>query len=187
MTPSPPAPASTACRPSISRSSTSTPSSSSPSLKPSRAPPTPTNSSCAFKGSAPPPTPPARKWSARWPTSSASPGNSSLTIQQYTPSGGPLKKQALRLSLSSLAIFACVFFFVAPSKSTSRPLRKSEILALVAGDVLSENIVYEIRSNGLSFTPDETYRSLLKAAGADVKVFSNDLYVSSGVKLSPLE
>src|SRR6266436_6811761 len=36
---------------------------------------TPTNSSCAFKVFAPPPTPLARRWSAKWPTSSASPAS----------------------------------------------------------------------------------------------------------------
>src|SRR6267143_375850 len=46
-------------------------------MKLSRALPTPMNSSCAFKVFAPPPTPPARKWSAKWPTSSASPASSS--------------------------------------------------------------------------------------------------------------
>src|ERR1700687_18150 len=75
MTPSPPAPASTACRLSISRSLTSTRSSSSRSTKPWPAPRTPTNSSCAFRVFAPPPTPPAKRWPRKWPTSSASPGN----------------------------------------------------------------------------------------------------------------
>jgi twitching motility protein PilT len=59
-----------------SRSSTSTPSNSSPSKKRSSAPRTQTSSNCASKVSAPPPTPPARKWSAKWPTSIASPANS---------------------------------------------------------------------------------------------------------------
>src|SRR5205807_9945441 len=40
-----------------------------------RALPTPTNSGCASRAFAPPPTPPARKWSAKWPTSSASPAS----------------------------------------------------------------------------------------------------------------
>src|SRR5215467_1383843 len=75
MTPSPPAPASTACRPLINRSSSFTPSSSSPLMKLWRAPRTPTNSSCDLRAFVPLPTPPARKWSARWPTSSASPAN----------------------------------------------------------------------------------------------------------------
>src|SRR6266403_6232602 len=77
MTPSPPAPASTVCRLSISRSSTSTRSSSSRSTKPWRAPRIPMNSSCAFRVFAPPATPPAKKWPRKWPTSSASPASSS--------------------------------------------------------------------------------------------------------------
>src|SRR6266849_5234439 len=103
MTPSPPAPASTACRRSTNRSSISTPSSSSPSTKPSPAPPTPTNSSCAFRVFAPPPTPPARKWSAKWPTSSASPVNSS----QSTVQSRKLGSASLRYLYSSPSTFDC--------------------------------------------------------------------------------
>jgi tetratricopeptide (TPR) repeat protein len=40
-------------------------------------------------------------------------------------------------------------------------------MALVAGNALSENIVQEINSRGLAFGPNDRYRSLIQAAGAD--------------------
>src|SRR2546428_5321253 len=167
--PSPPAPASTACRLSINRSSTSTRSSSSRSMKLCFAPRTPTNSSCASRVFALPPTPPARKWPRKWPTSSASPGNShSLSIRDRT--GEPMQKQLSYMILISLVDIA---WFSYPSvNSAPRPLRKGELLALVSGGIIPENIAYEIRSRGLSFVPDETYKTLLKSAGADAKVFT---------------
>ena len=41
------------------------------------------------------------------------------------------------------------------------PLRQAELLALVAGNALPENIVREIGTDGLAFHPDDAYRSLL--------------------------
>jgi tetratricopeptide (TPR) repeat protein len=84
-----------------------------------------------------------------------------------------MQRHALPLSLSAVAILACVFFFTLPSHSAPHSsLRKSELLALVAGDSLPENVVFEIRSRGLSFTPDDKYKSLLKDAGADPTVLA---------------
>src|SRR5215472_1144066 len=180
MTPSPPAPASTACRPLINRSSSFTPSSSSPLMKLWHAPRTPTNSSCASRAFVPLPTPPARKWSARWPTSSASPANRSSQGSPRISKRGPMKKQTLRLSLFALVLLA-VFFFAIPSDSAPRPLSRSELLALVAGDCLPENTVAEIQSRGLAFPPDDNYKSLLKTAGADAKV----LAALSAAKIAP--
>ena len=54
----------------------------------------------------------------------------------------------------------------------SRPLSKSELLALVAGKVVPENIAFEIRSRALNFSPDMAYNGLLKQAGADSRVFA---------------
>lgn len=54
----------------------------------------------------------------------------------------------------------------------SHPLSKSELLALVAGKVVPENVAFEIRSRGLSFSPDMAYNGLLKQAGADSRVFA---------------
>jgi hypothetical protein len=51
------------------------------------------------------------------------------------------------------------------------PLSKSDLLALVAGQVVPENIAFEIRSRGLAFTPDLAFSGLLKQADADSRVF----------------
>jgi tetratricopeptide (TPR) repeat protein len=83
-----------------------------------------------------------------------------------------MEKRILRLSLSSLVMFVSVFSLAAQSSPSPRPLGKSELLALVAGEVLTENIVSDIGLNGLEFTPDASYRSLLKTAGADPKVLA---------------
>src|SRR5690242_14602212 len=61
-----------ACRPSINRSTISTPATSSASRKPSAARPIPTTSSCACRASGPPQTPLAKRWNAPWPNTSSS-------------------------------------------------------------------------------------------------------------------
>jgi len=57
------------------------------------------------------------------------------------------------------------------AKNAPRSPRKSELLSLLAGGVLPENIVNDIRSRGLNVARDDT-KSLLRAAGADPKVFA---------------
>src|SRR5208282_652562 len=101
-----------------------------------------------------------------------------------------MKRHRLRLPLFSLAMFVCVFSLAAQSSPSPRPFSKSELLALVAGDVLTENIVSDIGLSGLDFTPDESYRSLLKTAGADAKVMAAveaAKVVSSGKPDSPAD
>jgi hypothetical protein len=44
-------------------------------------------------------------------------------------------------------------------------------LALVAGDILPENVAFDIQARGLAFVPDASHKSLLKSAGAYAKVF----------------
>ena len=74
------------------------------------------------------------------------------------------------LSLALLTVTSVVSFrlFAFPS----RPLSKSELLALVAGQVVPENTAFEIRSRGLGFVPDMAFNGLLKQAGADSRVFA---------------
>ena len=79
-------------------------------------------------------------------------------------------KRTFRLALSSLAMLVFTFSLAAQSHPGPRPIGKSELLALVAGQVITENIVSDIGLNQLDFTPDASYRSLLKTAGADPKV-----------------
>ena len=52
------------------------------------------------------------------------------------------------------------------------PLRAAELLSLVAGHALPENVVRELAIAGLSFRPDSPYRALLKTAGADPKILA---------------
>ncbi len=74
------------------------------------------------------------------------------------------------LSLALLLVTSLVSFrlFAFPS----RPLSKSELLALVAGQVVPENTAFEMRSRGLGFVPDMAFNGLLKQAGADSRVFA---------------
>ena len=62
-------------------------------------------------------------------------------------------------------------------------LAKAELLALVAGDILPENVAFDIQSRGLAFVPDASYKLLLKSAGADAKVFA----AISAAKTTPSE
>ena len=52
------------------------------------------------------------------------------------------------------------------------PLSDRELIALVAGNSLSEGVVHEIESRGLDFLPDDQYRSLLTKAGGDMRVLA---------------
>ena len=54
--------------------------------------------------------------------------------------------------------------------SATKPLRQAELLALVAGNALPENVVREIGADGLAFHPDDVYRSLLNNADADATI-----------------
>ncbi|MGH9735362.1 MAG: tetratricopeptide repeat protein [Candidatus Acidiferrales bacterium] len=71
-----------------------------------------------------------------------------------------------------LLIAAALFVPGAGSQTAAKPLRAGELLALVAGNALPENIVTIINADGLAFKPDDDYRGLLKTAGADATVLS---------------
>jgi tetratricopeptide (TPR) repeat protein len=58
------------------------------------------------------------------------------------------------------------------ASSAAKPLRATELLALVAGSALPENIVREIVADGLAFRPNDSYHALLKTAGADPKILA---------------
>jgi tetratricopeptide (TPR) repeat protein len=83
-----------------------------------------------------------------------------------------MHKSALRLSLFVFAILAGALFSSSGSQAAQGSLSKSELLALVAGKIVPESIVADIQSRGLGFAPDEKYKSLLKAAGADDRVLA---------------
>jgi tetratricopeptide (TPR) repeat protein len=56
--------------------------------------------------------------------------------------------------------------------SFSGAMRDSELLALVAGGGLPENIVHEIKGRGLGFHVSDAFRNQLKLAGADSQVLA---------------
>jgi Tfp pilus assembly protein PilF len=62
-----------------------------------------------------------------------------------------------------LVLFVCCGF---AAEVPARPLSQSEVLALVAGAALPENIEKSIKVNGLAFKPDAAYTALAKRAGA---------------------
>jgi tetratricopeptide (TPR) repeat protein len=69
-----------------------------------------------------------------------------------------------------LALFGCAIPVIAHEHT--RPLTDREVLALVAGNALSENIVNEIDSRGVAFRPSDTYRSQLILAGASAPLLA---------------
>jgi len=59
------------------------------------------------------------------------------------------------------------------AQTAQKPLTDSELMALVAGNALSENIVYQVTTRGLAFHPDAIYKTQLKSAGGDALVLSS--------------
>ena len=82
-----------------------------------------------------------------------------------------------------ICLIGIILYFEPVARCSPRPLSKAELLALVAGDILPENIAFDIQSRGLAFVPDASYKSLLKSAGADAKVFA----ALSAAKTTPSE
>jgi hypothetical protein len=75
-----------------------------------------------------------------------------------------------RTLVATLLIASCAA--IASSQEKAKPFTNSELLALVAGNALNENVVHEIVSRGLAFRPGDGYRSQLSAAGADARVLA---------------
>ena len=73
-----------------------------------------------------------------------------------------------RNSLLILLSLTCVTISTAQEKI--QPLKAGTLVALVAGDALSENVVHEIATRGLAFRPSDEFRFQLTVAGADGRV-----------------
>jgi len=71
-----------------------------------------------------------------------------------------------KLRLFSLLIASLALSSSAAPGTPPHPLRQTELLALVAGNALPENIVNEIRARGVAFRPDDSFRTQLTNAGA---------------------
>jgi hypothetical protein len=68
------------------------------------------------------------------------------------------KRLARRLVMLSI-LFAALLSSVA-ADTTTQPLQASELLGLVAGNALPENVARLIATNGVASRPDEPYRTL---------------------------
>lgn len=77
-----------------------------------------------------------------------------------------------RLVSLSLLLTSLLICFTAVAESSDRPIRKTELLALVAGNALPENIVHEIHARGVAFRLDDSYRAQLTAAGTSPLILS---------------
>jgi hypothetical protein len=74
-----------------------------------------------------------------------------------------------------LLVMFCSFLFLSCRRGTQGQqgsLSENEVLALVAGAALPENLISEIRDRGLSFHVDVFYRSEMEKARADPKILS---------------
>jgi tetratricopeptide (TPR) repeat protein len=72
----------------------------------------------------------------------------------------------------ALLILFFGFTTLVAAQEKPQPLTDRELLALVAGNALNENVVHEIQSRGLAFHPSDSYRSQLTDAGADARVLA---------------
>ena len=79
-----------------------------------------------------------------------------------------MRKNAIFGFLFCLTVISLAF--CVKVNASPRPLRKGEILALVAGGIIPDNVVMEIQADGIAFLPDDEFRALLTSAGADPKI-----------------
>lgn len=74
----------------------------------------------------------------------------------------------------SLAVLTALILSasLANAQYARKPLSRGDVMALVAGNALDQDIADEIAGRGLAFHPGDAYLALLKAAGATPVVFS---------------
>jgi tetratricopeptide (TPR) repeat protein len=71
-----------------------------------------------------------------------------------------------RIAIFLLTLMLGMSSAVSRSTTSPRPIRQTELLSLIAGNALTENIVNEIRARGVAFRMDDSFRAQLNAAGA---------------------
>ena len=76
------------------------------------------------------------------------------------------------VTFASLLLLISALALQPRSSASPRPLSKAELLALVAGNIIPENVAFDIRSRGISFVAGAAYKGLLKSAGADSRVLA---------------
>ena len=69
-----------------------------------------------------------------------------------------------------VSLFACASVLRVRAQEERKPIGATELMALVAGGALPENIVHAIAQDGLAFQADDAYQVQLKDAGADASV-----------------
>jgi hypothetical protein len=62
-------------------------------------------------------------------------------------------------------LIACTSVILGCAKNSNKLLADRELLAIVAGNALNENIVNEIDSRGLAFHPSDAYRGQRNVKG----------------------
>jgi tetratricopeptide (TPR) repeat protein len=82
------------------------------------------------------------------------------------------KSTVYLLALMGLVVFATVARHARSFKSNPRAMRRDELMALVAGHSLPENIAYELNHHGVCSEPTEHFKALLSNAGATPKVLA---------------
>ena len=81
----------------------------------------------------------------------------------------------MRSILGRFTLALCILqisISIVSAQSKSEPLSDRELMALVAGNSLSENVAHEMESRGLNFRTCTRYRSLLSEAGGDARVLN---------------
>jgi hypothetical protein len=97
-------------------------------------------------------------------------------------------KKTFLVALAFFACVACMAWVKRPQRpSVARALSKSELLALVAGQTLPENIVYEIRTHGLLFAPSAAYQTLLTGAGPRIMAALHEAKIATGMPSEPAD
>lgn len=81
-----------------------------------------------------------------------------------------MSRPMLWVSVCYLSLWAGAALGGPAPQETRRPLEAARLIALVAGNVLPENVATLIESRGLAFQPSEDYGRLLKQAGANAAV-----------------
>jgi len=71
-----------------------------------------------------------------------------------------------------LAVASSLAAWGVGARPVNQPLRDSEVLALVGGGALPENVVHEITGRGLGFRVTDEYRSQMKLAGAQAQILA---------------
>src|SRR5437899_7537864 len=87
-----------------------------------------------------------------------------------------MSKVCARICVSTVAILTVFSFLLlasdANAQTAPRPLRASEVMAILAGGGLPANVAHDIAKRGLNFHPDDEFLALMTKAGADAALIA---------------